>query len=141
MFHFEHLKYLQDAKKQGDILVVAVKDNACAKLKKANRPIIDESQRVEIIDNIKCVDYTVLVSYNENEKVTLEYDNEVQHQWLQMFEKIFQQLQPDILYYEENEKLQTARERIFEAYGVKGISRVRTAIISTTAIIEKIIKE
>ncbi|MBR3002063.1 MAG: adenylyltransferase/cytidyltransferase family protein [Clostridia bacterium] len=141
LFHFEHLKYLQDAKKQGDILIVAVKDNACARLKGTNRPIIDESQRIEIVDNIKCVDYTVLVHYEENEEIVLEYDNEAQYQWLKMFEKIFRQLNPDILYYEENTKLQTARNRILSAYDVQGVSRIRTAIVSTTKIIEKLAKE
>ena len=42
LFHYEHLRYLQSAKEQGDILVVAIKDNYCAKLKGKDRPIIDE---------------------------------------------------------------------------------------------------
>lgn len=140
LFHFEHLKYLQDAKAQGNILIVAVKDNACARLKGTNRPVIDETQRIEIVDNIKCVDYTVLVHCEENEEILLEYDNEEQYQWLKIFEKIFRHLHPDILYYEENKNLQTARDRILNVYDVQGVSRVRTAIISTTKIIEKLEK-
>lgn len=138
LFHFEHLRYLQDAKIYGDILVVAVKDNNCARLKGSNRPIIDEAQRIEIVDNIKCVDYSVLAHYKESEKITLKYDNPAQQQWLIMFEKIFQQLQPNTLYYEETPMLQAARERIFSTYNVKGVSRTRTAIISTTKIIQKL---
>ena len=141
LFHFEHLRYLQDAKIHGDILIVGVKDNACARLKGNNRPIIDESQRVEIVDNIKCVDYSILVNYKENMEITLDYDNEAQCQWLKMFEKIFQQLHPDILYYEENEKLQSVRNRIFDTYNVQGVSRPRTEVISTTKIIEKLLKK
>lgn len=92
LFHFEHLRYLQDAKKQGNILVVAVKDNNCAKLKGNNRPIIDEKQRIEIVDNIKCVDYSVLVSYEKIAGTTIDYDNEEQYQWLSMFETVIKKL-------------------------------------------------
>ena len=55
LFHWEHLRYLQDAKKEGNILVVAIKDNKCAALKGKNRPIIDEQQRIEIVDAFKMV--------------------------------------------------------------------------------------
>ena len=100
LFHIEHLRYLQDAKKQGDILVVAVKDNNCARLKGKNRPIIDEKQRIEIVDNIKCVDYSVLVSYDRKMGTTFNYDNEEQYQWLIIFEKVIKKLRPDIFYFE-----------------------------------------
>lgn len=59
---------------------------------------------------------------------------------ISQLEKIFRHLHPDILYYEENKNLQTARDRILNVYDVQGVSRVRTAIISTTKIIEKLEK-
>ena len=55
LFHYEHLKYLEGAKKQGDILVVAIKNNKCAGLKGDGRPIIDEKQRIEYIGSMKAI--------------------------------------------------------------------------------------
>ena len=141
LFHYEHLRYLQAAKDLGGTLVVAVKDNKCAKLKSPNRPVIDESQRMEIVDNIKCVDYTVLLNYDEEFNSDIEYDDQNQQDWLRIFEKVFRELKPDILYYEIKPELQSVRERIFKKYNVEGISRERTAIVSTTKIVNKIIED
>lgn len=137
LFHYEHLRYLSDAKKLGDILFIAVKDNQCASLKGLNRPIIDERQRIAIVDSIKYVDYSFLVNYSTSMEI-LPFDNEYQKQWLKMFEKVFQTLKPDIFFYEINSTLQTARDRAFNKYEIKGVSRERTEIISTTKIINYI---
>lgn len=139
LFHYEHLKYLEDAKKCGDVLVVAVKDNKSAKLKGKGRPIIDEKQRIEIVDAIRYVDYTVLAKYDKDTVISnMSVENEFQRQWLQTFNKIFELLRPNILYYEINEKLQQVRNMVFDKYVITGISRERTAIVSTTKIISKI---
>lgn len=138
LFHYEHLRYLIDAKKEGDILVVAVKSNKCAALKGINRPIIDEAHRIAIVDNIKCVDYTLLVDYDENVEVEIQYDNKVQEQWLNIFGDIFKYLKPDVLYYEINPVLQIARDRVFKKYHIKGVPRIRGASVSTTKIIKKL---
>ena len=140
LFHYDHLRYLQGAIRQGDILIVAVKSNKSARLKGSNRPIIDENERMAIVDNIKGVDYTVLVDYNEDYVLQITYDNEQQRQWLNMFEQLFEQLRPDIMYHEDNPVLKTARERLFEKYGVKGVPKPRGNKESTSEIIKKIAK-
>ena len=50
LFHYEHLRYLQDAKKLGDILIVAIKEDEVVKLKGYNRPYVNEVWRSEIIN-------------------------------------------------------------------------------------------
>lgn len=139
LFHYEHLRYLRDAKKQGDILVVAIKNNKCARLKGDNRPIIDEQQRIAIVDAIKYVDYSILVDYNPFIATEIESDNSKQEEWLIIFERVFRDLRPDILYYENNPQLQTARDRIFQKYGVTGVVKSRGTEASTTGIIKKIL--
>jgi cytidyltransferase-like protein len=138
LFHYEHLKYLEGAKSQGDILVVAVKNNKCAGLKGNERPIIDEQQRIAIVDAIKYVDYSFLVDYDPNVLLEIEADNENQKEWLIMFQETFKTLKPDILYYEDNPKLQTARDKVFNRYGISGIMKPRGQGASTTEIIKKI---
>ena len=141
LFHYEHLKYLEGAKKQGDILVVAIKDNECAKLKNFDRPIIDEQHRIAIVDAIKYVDYAFLVNYNPDISIEIEADNKSQEEWLIIFQETFKVLKPDILYYEENTKLQTARDRVFQKYGINGFMKPRGKGASTTDIIKKILND
>lgn len=137
MFHYDHLKCIERAKKLGDILIVAVKNNTCARLKGENRPIIDEQQRIAIVDALKYVDYTILVDYKP-EAVTVEADNNAQNDWLAMFEYVFKELKPDIFSYEDVPKLETARLRILEKYYISGAKRERGEKSSTTDIIKKI---
>lgn len=139
LFHYEHLNFLRQAKEQGDALVVAVKNDKCAKLKNPDRPIILESQRIEIVDSIKYVDYTVLVSYNENIGDFWECENIQQRQWVGMFEIVFNLLSPDIFFYENNPLLQSAREQMLKKYGGEGIPKERGEGASTSEIIDRIV--
>ena len=138
LFHYEHLKYLEGAKKQGDILVVAVKNNQCASLKNPDRPVIDEKQRIAIVDAIKYVDYSILVGYDPNRNIEIGFENEKQREWLIIFQELFKIVRPDILYYEDNPVLQSARDEVFKKYGILGIMKKRGETSSTTEIIKKI---
>jgi len=60
-FHVGHVRYLADAKRFGDCLVVAVNsDEQVRKLKGANRPVITECERAEIVSALKFVDYVTI---------------------------------------------------------------------------------
>lgn len=61
LLHYGHVKYLQDAKRKGDILVVAVNSDASVRrIKGNNRPIVSQLDRLKIIAALESVDYTVL---------------------------------------------------------------------------------
>lgn len=63
LIHVGHIRYLQQAKALGDILVVALNsDSSLKKLKGAGRALIDEAGRVRIIAALACVDYVTLFS-------------------------------------------------------------------------------
>lgn len=140
LFHYEHLKYLEGAKQHGDILVVAVKSDKCASLKNPDRPIISENQRVAIVDAIRYVDYSIIVDYNPNINLEVEAENAKQKEWLIIFQELFKNLKPDMLYYENNDVLQTARDKVFEKYGITGVMKKRGESASTTEIIQKMKK-
>ena len=89
LFHYEHLKYLEGAKKQGDILVVAVKSDQCASLKNPDRPYIKQMERNAIVDAIKYVDYSIIVDYNPDVILEVEPENEKQREWLIIFQELF----------------------------------------------------
>ena len=62
LFHVGHLRFLEQAKKCGDILVVGVcSDDLCAAHK--YKPVIDEHQRLEVVKALRIVDDAII--YNE----------------------------------------------------------------------------
>ncbi|MGH9469683.1 MAG: adenylyltransferase/cytidyltransferase family protein [Terriglobia bacterium] len=61
LLHVGHIRYLRDAKSQGDVLVVGVNDDrAVAALKGPGRPLMGESARAELVAAIDFVDYVVI---------------------------------------------------------------------------------
>ena len=64
ILHSGHVKYLEESKKLGDILIVGLNsNNSVSLLKGQNRPINDEIDRALIISSLKPVDYVVI--FNE----------------------------------------------------------------------------
>lgn len=61
ILHYGHVKYLEDAKRKGDILVVAVNsDSSVRKLKGPNRPIVPEKDRIKTIAGLASVDFVTM---------------------------------------------------------------------------------
>ena len=60
ILHVGHLRYLQNARNQGDLLVVGLNsDKSVSKLKGPDRPIIAEKERQEMLLGLKpCLLYT-----------------------------------------------------------------------------------
>lgn len=61
LFHIGHLRYLEEAKMMGDILLVSVTRNAFVN-KGWNRPIYDEQDRLDVVAAQRCVDHAFLVN-------------------------------------------------------------------------------
>ena len=61
--HVGHVRYLEGARREGDILAVAVNsDSSVCNLKGPGRPILPESARAELVAALRAVDYVVLFS-------------------------------------------------------------------------------
>ena len=61
LLHIGHVRYLEQAKSLGDILVVGINsDLSVQKLKGPTRPIQNENDRAEILASLKAVDHTVI---------------------------------------------------------------------------------
>jgi rfaE bifunctional protein nucleotidyltransferase chain/domain len=61
MLHGGHISYLEDARRFGDMLVVAVNsDVSMHRIKGPKRPVYPQEQRLEILAALECVDYLVL---------------------------------------------------------------------------------
>jgi D-glycero-beta-D-manno-heptose 1-phosphate adenylyltransferase len=122
LMHVGHTRYLQAARDQGDLLVVAVNSDASVKsLNKApDRPIVPDAQRAEVVAALGCVDYVVL--FNEPDPLSL-----------------IDALQPDVLIKGGDWAVERIVGReIVEARG--GVVRTIPLVpgVSTTALIEHI---
>lgn len=78
IIHVGHVRYLEEAKKLGDILVIGLNsDKSVAKIK-SGRPVIPEEQRAEVLSSLFMVNYITL------------FDEDTPYQ-------LIKDLQPDIL--------------------------------------------
>lgn len=65
LLHYGHAKYLEDAKKSGDILIVAVNsDSSVRRIKGSIKPLVNEFDRLRVIAALESVDY--VVKFNED---------------------------------------------------------------------------
>lgn len=79
LLHVGHIRYLQEARAQGDALIVALNSDASVqRLKGPERPVQNELDRAEIMAALACVDYVTIFT----EDTPLE---------------IIQRLSPDVL--------------------------------------------
>jgi len=78
IIHVGHVRYLNEAKKMGDILVIGLNSDRSVSGIKPGRPVIPEDQRAEVLAALSPVDYVVL--FNED----TPYD-------------LIKEVQPDIL--------------------------------------------
>ena len=61
MLHIGHVKFLQEAKQQGDVLIVGLNSDSSVKENKGEeRPINNEENRALVLAALECVDYVVV---------------------------------------------------------------------------------
>jgi len=123
ILHYGHAKYLEDAKTEGDILVVAVNtDSSVRKIKGKNRPIVDEMNRLKLLAALESIDYLTL--FNETTPLN-----------------VIKAVKPDILVKGADwDKAKIVGNDFVKAYGgrVKTIKLVKG--LSTTNLIKKIVQ-
>ena len=76
LLHAGHVLFLEDCRKFGDILVVAVGDDAIVGIKGSNRPILNQYVRIKMLDSLKVVDYC-FIHKNINVPFLNSYTEEV----------------------------------------------------------------
>lgn len=70
LLHVGHIRYLQQARSLGDILVLGLNTDASVqRLKGPERPLQSEDERAEILAALSCVDYVTL--FNEDTPLEL----------------------------------------------------------------------
>lgn len=123
ILHIGHVRYLEKAKKLGDILIVGVNsDESVRILKGKGRPIMPEEERAEILDALECVDY-VVIFYEINP------------------ENLIVQLKPDIHVKGGDYAMDEIPEsKLVESFGGKTVILKEIEGKSTTNIIRRMLK-
>jgi D-glycero-beta-D-manno-heptose 1-phosphate adenylyltransferase len=66
ILHVGHVRYLEAARREGDLLVVAINDDrSVSALKGAGRPIVPEADRLRIVAALSAVDVAFLFDAND----------------------------------------------------------------------------
>jgi rfaE bifunctional protein nucleotidyltransferase chain/domain len=61
LLHAGHIRYLEAARDEGDVLIVGINgDDSVQKLKGPGRPLMPEAERAEIISALECVDHVLI---------------------------------------------------------------------------------
>lgn len=120
LLHVGHIRYLQEARKLGDVLFIGVNaDSSVRRLKGPSRPIQNQSDRAEILAALESVSFTVI--FDEDTPANL-----------------IQEVRPDILVKGGDWKIESIVGAPFvQSYGGQVLSLQFVDGKSTTKIIEK----
>jgi len=124
LIQIHHVRCLQEARKHGDVLIVALNtDQSVKKIKGSPRPIVPQRDRAEMLAALECVDYVAF------------FREETPH-------NILREVLPDVLAkggdYRKN---QIVGREIVERNGGKVVRLKKWPQRSTTCLIERIVKE
>ena len=123
ILHVGHVRYLRDARRTGDVLILALNSDASVRaIKGEKRPLVPEMERADVVASLESVDYVTIF----DELTPLE---------------LIESLRPDVIvkggdWAEENV---VGRESV-RKWGGKVVIIPETEGASTTNIVEKIIK-
>jgi len=70
ILHIGHVKYLEESRAQGDVLMVGLNSDASVKENKGpKRPINSEENRAAVLAALECVDYVTIFSEKDPRKL------------------------------------------------------------------------
>lgn len=119
LLHPGHVQMLQEAARQGDVLIVAVNSDASVRrLKGPERPVLGEADRAAMLAALACVDHVLI------------FDDDTPH-------RLLQAIQPDVLVKGGTTGQIVGRE-IVEAYGGAVVRLDALPGVSTTTLISRV---
>lgn len=72
IMHYGHISFLKNAKKEGDVLIIALESDEFSKKKKKKVPVHNQGQRAEILASLIPVDYVLKLPFFQSHE---EYFN------------------------------------------------------------------
>jgi D-glycero-beta-D-manno-heptose 1-phosphate adenylyltransferase len=78
LLHLGHVRYLQEARALGDVLVVGLNsDSSVRRLKGPSRPLVPQAERAELLAALSCVDHMVIYDTDTAEHLVSALQPEV----------------------------------------------------------------
>lgn len=97
ILHVGHIKFLEEAKKNGDILFVLLEsDEKVKRLKGSNKPVFSQTERAKVISAVNTVDFVIILP---DIKSDTQYD------------KLIRKIHPDIIAITENDPYTLKKKR------------------------------
>ena len=122
LFHAGHARSIAFARAQADVLVLAVNTDRSVKENKGDlRPVIDEQNRLSVLASLECVDWVIL--FDSREVMPL-----------------VEALRPDVLVKGADRKGEVVGQSFVESYGGRVALCPVVEGISTTRIIERVLR-
>lgn len=124
VLHYGHLQFLKAAKKEGDLLVVALESDEFIKKVKRRAPIHNQHERAELLAALEIVDYVLLLPF-------LKTDEE--------YQSLVKSIVPDVIAITEGDSQSENKKKHADKIGAKVV--VVTPLISkhsTTKILQEI---
>lgn len=119
LFHVGHLRFLNNVKKHGDVLIVGLNTDASIRKRKGiNRPVIPLKHRMEILAALPAVDYVTYFAEPTPEKMLTR-------------------IRPD-MHIKDNGYKDIAERPLIESFGGRVLLIPYTKETSTTKIIERV---
>jgi rfaE bifunctional protein nucleotidyltransferase chain/domain len=123
ILHVGHVRYLREARKAGDVLVLALNSDASVRaLKGEKRPLVPQTERAEVVASLTSVDYVTL--FDETTPL-----------------KLIEYLRPDLLVKggDWKEEQIVGRDAV-RSWGGRVVVCAMTEGASTTNIVQKILR-
>ena len=116
ILHFGHITFLEKAKQEGDILIIALESDEFIRNRKKREPIHKQSERAYILSALKMVDYVILLPY---------FDNDSQ------YNDLVQKVKPAVVAITEGDQSADKKKEQVEKYG--GVLKIVLPLITTVS--------
>ncbi|MCL5438522.1 MAG: adenylyltransferase/cytidyltransferase family protein [Patescibacteria group bacterium] len=125
ILHIGHVRFLNEAKKQGDFLFIILEsDEKICNIKGENRPINNQEDRAEILSNLKMTDYIIKIPL-------LKSDND--------YRDLIILLKPDIIATTKGDPKRNLKEKHAKAIGAEVVDVIEKIEDQSTTKIAKYI--
>ncbi len=118
ILHFGHIRFLKEAKKKGDFLIIALESDATTRrLKGDGRPIHSQKERKEILESLKFVDKVISLPEMKSDTDYLE---------------LVKKVKPDVIAITEGDGAKAKKETHAKITGSKVIEIKKVKDLSST---------
>ncbi|MDD4531313.1 MAG: adenylyltransferase/cytidyltransferase family protein, partial [Candidatus Pacebacteria bacterium] len=131
ILHFEHVDFLEFAKKKADVLIVGLESDENVRiLKGKNRPIFDFKERASVLSSFECVDFIFKIPSRKKAKSIPDF-----------YKGIVKEISPDIFFsaIKADGSWKQKKEKMGEL-GVEFVPYSKKPTVSSSKIISLLLK-